>query len=437
MLRSVTKVYTFEIRVYTFTLYIYKVLNMKESKNMASYNTQVKAMNLYNKSKRDGLDTDCLRLKSPFHHDRHCSIFTPQPVNSGGGGMSTFALVAGGLTLAAAGVGIYAATGGFKGSSGAQGAGGPQVNSKATIQTMRNAADSGDEKTIKMAIKAGEDTSKGLDGQIQSNQGVADKAKADMDTVKPKIETLEKTTIPDLNKDLAKLNGEEQQLQGQLDKLNPKDDGYEAKRIDLQQQIEKKKAEIQDKKDEIEKAERQLEDYKQFYDNSKTKYDDAARKVKELQPKKEENDTELARLREKLANIQAATKPDGATSTGSPAAATVPTAPSLDKLGADLLKDMNSTGTTPAVTTSEGSKTDTPKTPSVIDAVINPKKDTLESFSSDITSAKKESELTTLDDTIDAKFGKGSENSIKLHKEIEQAKLKLKGADGSIVGSGL
>lgn len=290
---------------------------------MASHAITTNGRALKKQAAMEGLDRECLRLKSPFKHNDHCnSVFTAKPVSTGSSGMGALAYVGIGLAGAAVLAPIAVMALSSSGSQGPQGVG--QINSKAALQTMQNASDSGDENAIKNAIDNGDKTSQGLGTQITSNENTAKQAKTDMDTVKGKMDTLQNTTIPDLNKDLTKLKGELNQFQSELDKLHPngkEDKDYQAKRTELEQKIRDKQTEIENKQKAIKDAENQLQDFKQVYDNKKSTYESATDKVNDLKPEKEKVDAELIRLREKLANVQKATKPDGATAAPATAAA--------------------------------------------------------------------------------------------------------------------
>lgn len=289
---------------------------------MSGFDTKVRAMNLYNKCKKEGLDDHCLD-KFRGHHGPKVIVVQAPPAGSGGsifgsllntvGKAMPYVMLAGGVAA-----GGYAIAKACSSSSDAQGAN----SSKAAMQTMQNAADSGDEKAITRAIEAGEANSKTLGGSIETNDAVAKQSKTDMDTVKGKMDTLEQTTIPDLKKGMDGLKSEKTQLEQELNKLDPKAEDYGTKKADLEAQIKQKETEIQNKQREIDAAGRQKEDFQQVYDKTKADFDAATKKLGELKPEKDKIDAEVARLREKLANIQNATKPNAATQASAASGAT-------------------------------------------------------------------------------------------------------------------
>lgn len=335
---------------------------------MASNRLTMNGRELKRQTQIEDLGNETTRLRRPFSDKPYCnSVFKPTAsCSSGGGGMGTLAYVGIGLAGAAALTPLAIMAFSSGGQPGAQVAGGP-VNSKSALQIMQNASDSGNENAILTAIKAGDDTAQGLGTQITSNESTATQAKTDMDTVKGKMETLEKTTIPGLEQELKGLKGELSQFQSELDKLHPngKDDkDYQAKRTELEEKIKAKQTEIEKKQKEITDAETQLKDFKQVYDNKKSTYDAATDKIKELTSQKEKVDAELVRLRQKLANIQAATKPDGVTAPAGGDTAPVSadtekllasSKPVSDKDNKDLLAQYTSTGSAPAAGSDKGS----------------------------------------------------------------------------------
>lgn len=350
MLRSVTKVYTFEIRVYTFTLYIYKVLNMKESKNMTGYGTQVKGMNLYNKAKKDGLNRQCLddtlRLKSPFHRDNSCSIFAAAP-RSSGGGSSILPLVVGGLAVGATALTVGAMIAGSSDSKGPQGAGGAGASSKATLQALQTAGDSTNPDAIQRAIDSGKENSKGLGADIQAAQTAADKAKADIDSVQGKIGS-KKTDITKLEQDIDTKEGQvsgnksssalTSTRDGEIAKVPKQVPGPDGKMIDnlnyqtdvdaihtkYDEQIKNAQdveAEIPKLKEKLEKEKQTLKTYEDVLTDKQKELEASLKQVQELTPKQKQIDAEVIKLTQRLRDVQNATKPDGATA---PATADAP-----------------------------------------------------------------------------------------------------------------
>lgn len=349
---------------------------------MASHAITTNGRALKRQAEIEGLDRECLRLKSPFKHHDHCnSVFTAQPVSTGGGsGMSTLALFAGGLTVAAAATPLVLMALSSGGSQGPQGAG--QVSSKAMMNTLDNAESSGNPDVINKAldqarpalasdneqIKAAEATISGSKEEIANIQGKVDQQKNSVSSLKDEIKDLKGKV--DGDKSSSALTGQKNKLTEQKNNIkdDPKNPGAaEAQRQQIQSQItelEKQiktaqeiEQKIKDKETQLPKEEEKLKDFEQQLKIAKEKAEKAKEQLQKLKPERDNLKAKIERLERQLQNIQAAKSTNGTTApvaedTPPPMAAATHTS---EELGKDLLKDLNSDGTTPAANPAAGS----------------------------------------------------------------------------------
>lgn len=456
---------------------------------MANVSTTKNGYELNRQTKIEDLGNETTRLRSPFKHKSYCnSVFTPTSScsSSGGSGMGTLAYVGIGMAAAATLLPVGAMVMSMCGSQAPQGAGAGQVSSKAVLGTLSNAEDSGDEKTIKTAIEQGKAASKSYDGQINAAQAELDKANADIPAIQGNVDNQKNTEIPKLNNEL---DGLEQSVKGDksskgltgkrdseiskvpktvteagpdgkpVTKPNPK---YDEEVNNIKQQYEKPIADAKDiedkqipaKKDAIKKAEEKLKDLEQQLEKAKEKAEKAKENLDKLKPEKQKIDEKVARLERQLANIQSATKTDGGTApaagdTGStiaanaklaaePGDASTDSGDSVDKTLSSVttgkkITDDELLNLTPASAPSEDTKTDSSDSHSGTDTTPV-KKETPENVSFNISNSRTVAQLNALDDEIDDKFGKGSQDSIRLHNEVNNKKLAVSGAGDDTTG---
>jgi len=176
--------------------------------------TQVRAINLYSNAKRNGLSDLGARPQGKTTINNYYSTSSSSG-SSGSSTLSTIATIAGIAGIVGAGASIFsmaskgssgAQQGGFSG-SGVQG-GGQQATSKELVSTLQTAENSTNPDAIQKTIDQGQTESDKVGQQIKSTTDQANTAKTDMDNAQNNVNQLEKTTIPNQEKELEGLKGQ-------------------------------------------------------------------------------------------------------------------------------------------------------------------------------------------------------------------------------------